>query len=126
MTAKLAMRAIFITAAIYVAAILTFTLMGASREVSLFFGGSMALTVLALVMLTRGILERMARDRKRESGGALNFVSDPFLILVPGQMRDSTKAFGAAAILYFTKIFVFGDAALGLPPIWFTIFSAGG
>lgn len=119
MNAKLVMRAIFITVIFYVAAILAFSLMGATREVSLFFGGSLALTALALLMLARGLLERMKGAPAQ--GGLVRMLTDPFLILVPGGMRDSTKALGAALILYFTKIFVFGDTALGLPPIWFVL-----
>lgn len=124
MTAKLVMRAIFITAFVYVAAIIGFTLVGATKQVALFFGGSTALTVLALLMVTRGVLEMSPPERKPKEGGLLRLASDPFLVLVPGEMGAKGKAFISAGILYFTKIFVFGDVALSLPPLWFMIMGA--
>jgi hypothetical protein len=45
------------------------------------------------------------------TGGLFRLFSDPFLILTPGSLRPSSKAFIAAGILYFTKVFVFGDVA---------------
>ena len=125
MTAKLVMRAIFITAFVYVAAIVGFTFMGATRQVALFFGGSTALMALALLMVTRGVMEMSPAGRKPKEGGLLRRASDPFLVLVPGEIGPKGKAFISAGILYFTKIFVFGDVALSLPPLWFAIMGGG-
>jgi hypothetical protein len=124
MTVKLVTRAIFITAGVYVAAIAAFTLMGATRQVALFFGGSTALMALAALMLARGVLETVGEGGVKQ-GGVFRLISDPFLILTPGSLGPGAKAFIAAGILYFTKIFVFGDVALGLPPLWFMLFGGG-
>jgi len=89
--------------------------------VALFFGGSTALMALAALMLARGVLESISESGVKE-GGFFRLISDPFLILAPGSMGPGPKAFIAAGILYFTKVFVFGDVALGLPPLWFVLF----
>lgn len=45
------------------------------------------------------------------TGGLFRLIPDPFLILTPGSLGPGPKAFIAAGILYFTKVFVFGDVA---------------
>ncbi len=122
MTPKHVVRAILITALVYVAAILAFILLGASQQVALFFGGSTALMALAFLMITRGVVEMMQGEGALAEGGLFRLISDPFLVLVPGGVSDQAKALLSAGILYFTKVFVFGDVALGLPPLWFAMF----
>lgn len=124
MTAKLVTRAILITAIAYVTAIAAFMFLGASRDVSLFLGGSTALMALALLMLTRGVLEAMNPDRGVNEGGLFRYCSDAFMVLTPGEMGAAGKALIAAAIIYFTKMVVFGDAMLGMPPLWLMLMGA--
>ncbi len=121
MTAKLVTRAILITAIAYMAAIAAFMLLGATRDVALFLGGSTALMALSLLMVTRGVLEAVNPQRGESEGGIFRFCSDAFMILTPGDLGPAAKASISAAILYFTKMVVFGDAMLGLPPIWFSL-----
>ncbi|KGF70193.1 hypothetical protein LL06_06550 [Hoeflea sp. BAL378] len=126
---KLAVRGLIIVALTYLAAVATFLLGGAPGMVAVFLGGTYSLTALAALLFSRGLLEFVVGvDREIAFFVVLKRVTDPLLALfdpvTPGFLLPFAASLYSAFLLFFFKVFLFGDAFLGLPPLFIVVTAA--
>jgi len=126
---KLALRGLIIIALTYLAAVATFLIGGAPGIVAVFLGGTYALTALAALLFSRGLLEFVVGvDREIAFFVVLKRVTDPLLALfdpiTPGFLLPFAASLYTAFLFFFFKIFLFGDAFLGLPPLFIVLVAA--
>ena len=122
-----AVTGIFILAGTYVMAIATFLLGGMPGEVAVLLGGTYALTAIAAFLFSRGVLEFVVgSDRNITFFVVLRKVTDPLLALVapitPGFLMPFAIALYGAFLFFFLKVFLFGDAFLGVPPLFIVLY----
>lgn len=124
---------VLLIAATYVLAVVTFLVGGAPQSVAVWLGGTYALTALAAFLFSRGVLEFVIGvDRDIAFFVVLRRVTDPLLALAapltPGFLLPFATSLYAAFLIFFLKLFLFGDAYLGAPPLfillWLVIVSA--
>ncbi len=118
---------LIIIAATYAMAVLTFLLGGLPAEAAVYLGGTYALTALTSFLLARGILEFFVSfDRDATFFVAMRRLTDPLLAVVapitPGFLVPFAASLYAAFLYFFLKLFLFGDAFLGLPPLFIVVF----
>lgn len=116
-----------IMATTYVLAVLTFVLAGAPQMVAVYLGGTYALTALAALQFSRGILELMVgTDRDIAFFVVMRKISDPleslFAPITPSFLLPFAVSLYGAFLLFFLKLFLFGDAFLGVPPLFIVIY----
>lgn len=122
-----ALTGLLILAATYLAAVVTFILGGAPQAVAIYLGGTYALTALAAFLFSRGVLELLVGvDRDIVFFVVLRRVTDPLLALTapitPGFLLPFAVSLYAAFLFFFLKLFLFGDAYLGVPPLFIPIY----
>lgn len=122
-----ALTGLLILAATYLAAVVTFILGGAPQAVAIYLGGTYALTALAAFLFSRGVLEFLVGiDREIVFFVVLRRVTDPLLALTapitPGFLLPFAVSLYAAFLFFFLKLFLFGDAYLGVPPLFIPIY----
>ncbi len=124
------LRGLLILCLAYVLGVATFAFGGYPLVAATFLGGSYALSALAALLFSRGILEFFVGiDRDIAFFTVLRKLSDPLMALIapvtPGFLLPFAASLYGAFLLYFLKTFLFGDALLGLPPLfivlWFII-----
>lgn len=118
-----ALRGVMILAVTYCLAVVTFLIGGAPGIVAVYLGGTYALTALAALLFSRGVLELIVGvDREIAFFVVLRRVSDPLLAVVrpvtPEFLLPFAVSFYAAFLFFFLKLFLFGDAYLGVPPLF--------
>jgi hypothetical protein len=121
-----AFRGVAILALAYMLGVATFYWGGFPPIASVFLGGSYALSALSALMLSRGLLDMfLGLDRPGVFFIVLRRVSDPLLAMLapvtPGFLVPFAQALYAAFLFYFLKTFLFGDAVLGLPPLFIVL-----
>lgn len=122
-----ALRGLLIVIVTYVGAVATFLIGGAPGIVAVYLGGTYALTALAALLLSRGLLELLVGvDRDIAFFVVLRKVSDPLLALVnpitPGFLVPFAVSLYAAFLFFFLKLFLFGDGFLGVPPLFILLY----
>ncbi|MBX9454525.1 MAG: hypothetical protein KL863_00075 [Rhizobium sp.] len=122
-----ALRGLLIVIVTYVGAVATFLIGGAPGIVSVYLGGTYALTALAALLFSRGLLELLVGvDRDIAFFVVLRKVSDPLLALVspitPGFLVPFAVSLYAAFLFFFLKLFLFGDGFLGVPPLFILLY----
>ncbi len=127
MTQASALNGLFILAATYILAVATFLLGGAPEAVAIYLGGTYALTALAALLFSRGVLEFFVGvDRDIAFFVVLRKVTDPLLALVaplaPGFLLPFAVSLYGAFLFFFLKLFLFGDAYLGVPPLFIVVY----
>jgi hypothetical protein len=127
MTQASALNGLFILAATYILAVATFLLGGAPEAVAIYLGGTYALTALAALLFSRGVLEFfIGVDRDIAFFVVLRKVTDPLLALVsplsPGFLLPFAVSLYGAFLFFFLKLFLFGDAYLGVPPLFIVVY----
>lgn len=118
---------LIIIAATYAMAVLTFVLGGLPAEAAVYLGGTYALTALTSFLLARGILEFFVSfNRDATFFVTMRRLTDPLLAVVapitPGFLVPFAASLYAAFLYYFLKLFLFGDAFLGVPPLFIVLF----
>lgn len=124
-----AFRGLAVLVAAYLLGVATFALSGLPVVAAVFLGGSYALSALAALMFSRGVLEFVIGvDRPIAFFVVLRRITDPLLALIgpvtPGFLLPFAASLYAAFIFYFLKTFLFGDAVLGVPPLFILIWIA--
>jgi len=122
-----ALHGILIVAITYVMAVATFLYTDAPGIVAVYLGGTYALTALAALLFSRGVLELLVGvDRDIAFFTVLRKVSDPLLALVqpitPKFLLPFAVSLYAAFLFFFLKVFLFGDAFLGIPPLFILLY----
>ena len=123
----LALRGLLIVGITYVLGVGIWIWGGAPANAAVFLGASYALTALAAVLFSRGILEFfLGMDREIAFFVVLRRVTDPlialFAPLTPGFLLPFAVTLYTAFLFYFFKVFLFGDALLGVPPLFIVLF----
>lgn len=116
-------RGVLIIAATYCLAVVAFLAGGAPGIVAVYLGGTYALTALTALLFSRGVLEFIVGvDREIAFFVVLRRVTDPLLAVVrpitPGFLLPFAVSLYAAFLFFFLKLFLFGDAYLGVPPLF--------
>lgn len=124
-----AVRGLIILALSYVLAVATFLIIGAAPMVAVYLGGTYALTAMAALLFSRGVLELVVGiDREIAFFVVLKRITDPLMALfgplTPGFLLPFAAALYAAFLFFFLKVFLFGDAYLGLPPLFILLYIA--
>lgn len=119
----LALRGIMVVAITYVLAVVTFLYANAPGIVAVYLGGTYALTALAALLFSRGVLELLVGvNRDIAFFTVLRKVSDPLIALIqpmtPKFLLPFAVSLYAAFLFFFLKVFLFGDAFLALPPLF--------
>lgn len=122
-----ALRGLFYLALAYVMAVGTFLIGGAPPIVAIYLGGTYALTAIAALLFSRGVLEfAIGVDRDIAFFVVLRRLTDPMLALVaplsPGFLLPFAVSLYGAFLFFFLKLFLFGDAFLGVPPLFILLF----
>lgn len=122
-----ALHGLLIVVATYLLAVVTFILGGAPQIVAVYLGGTYALTALAAFLFSRGVLELfVGTDRDIAFFVVLRRITDPLLALAapitPGFLLPFAVSLYAAFLFFFLKLFLFGDAYLGVPPLFIPIY----
>jgi hypothetical protein len=122
-----ALRGLFIVAMTYILAVATFLFYQTPGIVSVYLGGTYALTALAALLFSRGILELfIGVDRDIAFFVVLRRISDPLLALLqpvtPSFLLPFAVSLYAAFCFFFLKLFLFGDAYLGVPPLFIVLY----
>lgn len=123
------LRGLGILVAAYLLGVATFVAGGLPPAAAVFLGGSYALSALAALMFSRGALEFFVGvERETAFFVVLRRVTDPLLALVgpltPGFLLPFAASLHAAFLFYFLKTFLFGDAVLGVPPLFILLWIA--
>ncbi len=118
-----ALNGILLLVGTYLLAFATFLFAGAPVEVAVFLGGTYALTAIAAFLFSRGVLELfVGSDRDITFFVVLRKLTDPLLALTapitPGFLLPFAVSLYAAFLYFFLKLFLFGDAFLGVPPLF--------
>lgn len=121
-------RGLLIVGLTYALAVVTFLIGGAPEIVAIYLGGTYALTALAALLFSRGVLEFfIGVDREIAFFVVLRRVTDPLIALVapitPGFLLPFAVALYAAFLFFFLKLLLFGDAYLGIPPLFILFFA---
>lgn len=121
-------RGLLIVGLTYALAVVTFLIGGAPQIVAIYLGGTYALTAMAALLFSRGVLEFfIGVDRDIAFFVVLRRVTDPLLALVapitPGFLLPFAVTLYAAFLFFFLKLLLFGDAFLGIPPLFIVIFA---
>lgn len=121
------LRGLFVLCAAYVLGVATFAFGGYPLVAATFLGGSYALSALAALLFSRGILELFVGiDRDIAFFTVLRKISDPLMALIepltPSFLLPFAASLYAAFLFYFLKTFLFGDAVLGVPPLFILLF----
>ena len=124
---NLAVRGMLILATTYVLAVLTFVLVGAPQSVAVYLGGTYALTALAALQFSRGVLELMVgTDRDIAFFVVMRKISNPleamFAAITPSFLLPFAVSLYGAFLFFFLKLLLFGDAYLGVPPLFIVIY----
>lgn len=122
-----ALGGILLLIATYLLALGTFLFAGAPAEVAVFLGGTYALTGLAAFLFSRGVLEFfVGADRNLTFFVVLRKLTDPLLALTapitPGFLMPFAVSLYAAFLFFLLKLFLFGDAFLGVPPLFILLY----
>ncbi|ADZ70930.1 hypothetical protein [Polymorphum gilvum] len=122
-----ALSGLLLLAATYLLAVVTFILGGAPGTVAVYLGGTYALTALAAFLFSRGVLEFVVgADRNITFFVVLRKLTDPLLALVapitPGFLLPFAVSLYGAFLFFFLKLFLFGDAYLGVPPLFILLY----
>jgi hypothetical protein len=122
-----ALRGLFIIAITYILAVATFLFTQAPGIVAVYLGGTYALTALAALLFSRGILELfIGVDRDIAFFVVMRRISDPLLALLqpitPKFLLPFAVSLYAAFLFFFFKLFLFGDAYLGVPPLFIVLY----
>lgn len=107
----------------YLLGVVAFLATGLPPVAAVFLGGSYALSALSAVLFSRGLLEFfIGVDREIAFFFVMRRITDPLLalfgVLTPGFLLPFAACFYVAFLLYALKVFLFGDAFLGLPPLF--------
>jgi hypothetical protein len=107
----------------YLLGVVAFLVAGQPPVVAVFLGGAYALSALSAVLFSRGVLEFfIGVDREIAFFVVMRRITDPLLALfaavTPPFLLSFAAAFYVAFLLYVLKVFLFGDAFLGLPPLF--------
>lgn len=121
------LRGLFILSLTYLLAAATFLVLGAPGIVAVYLGGTYALTAIASLLFARGVLEFfLGMDRDIAFFVVMRRVSDPLIALVgpitPGFLLPFAVSLYAAFLYFFLKLFLFGDAYLGVPPLFILLY----
>ena len=121
------LRGVFIVAAAYSLAVVFFLVAGAPEMLAVYLGGAYALTAFAAFLFSRGVLELFVGvDRDIVFFVVLRRLTDPLLALVspvtPGFLLPFAVSLYAAFLFFGFKVFLFGDAFLGLPPLFILLY----
>lgn len=124
---NLAVRGLLILVLTYGSAVLTFILAGAPQMVAVYLGGTYALTALAALQFSRGVLEMLiGTGRDIVFFVVLRRISDPlqalFKPITPSFLLPFAVSLYVAFLFFFLKLFLFGDAFLGVPPLFILIY----
>jgi hypothetical protein len=124
---SIALRGLFIIAITYILAVATFLFTQAPGIVAVYLGGTYALTALAALLFSRGILELfIGVDRDIAFFVVMRRISDPLLALLqpitPKFLLPFAVSLYAAFLFFFFKLFLFGDAYLGVPPLFIVLY----
>jgi hypothetical protein len=127
MTLSPTLRGLVVLAATYCLAVATFILGGAPGIVAVYLGGTYALTAIAALLFSRGILELLVGvDRDIAFFVVLRRVSDPLIALyrpiTPEVLLPFAVSLYGAFLYFFLKLFLFGDAYLGVPPLFILLY----
>ncbi len=122
-----ALRGLLVIAITYILAVATFLLYQTPGIVAVYLGGTYALTALAALLFSRGILELfIGVDRDIAFFVVMRRVSDPLLALLepitPKFLLPFAVSLYAAFCFFFLKLFLFGDAYLGVPPLFIVLY----
>ncbi|WP_196259810.1 hypothetical protein [Pelagibacterium limicola] len=123
-----ALFGIGIMALTYVMAVATFVFFaGVPETVAIYLGGTYALTALAALMFSRGVLEfAIGVDRNIAFFVALRRVTDPLLAIfapiTPRFLLPFAASLYVAFLFFFLKLFLFGDGFLGIPPLFIVLY----
>jgi hypothetical protein len=120
------MRGLFILAVAYLLGVGTFAMGGYPLIAATFLGGSYALSALAALLFSRGILELFVGiDRDIAFFTVLRKLSDPLMALIapltPSFLLPFAASLYGAFLFYFLKTFLFGDAVFGVPPLFILV-----
>ncbi len=122
-----ALFGIGIMAITYLMAVATFIIGGAPDTVAIYLGGTYALTALAALMFSRGVLEFFVGvDRDIAFFVVLRRVTDPLLAIfapiTPRFLLPFAASLYVAFLFFFLKLFLFGDGFLGVPPLFIVLY----
>lgn len=122
-----ALRGLFIVAATYIIAVAAFLIGGAPGIVAVYLGGTYALTALAALLFSRGVLEFfIGVDRDIAFFVVMRRITDPLLALIdpitPGFLLPFAVSLYGAFLFFFLKLFLFGDGFLGVPPLFILLY----
>ncbi len=123
----LVLRGLALLAGLYVLAVVTFVALGLPAVAAIYLGGTYALTAIASLLFGRGLLELFINtDRDMVFFTALRRVSDPLLALIrpitPNFLVPFAVSLYAAFCYFCLKLFLFGDAYLGVPPLFIVFY----
>ncbi len=121
-------RGLLIVGLTYALAVVTFLIGGAPEIVAIYLGGTYTLTALAALLFSRGILEFfIGVDFDIAFFVVLRRVTDPLIALAapitPGFLLPFAVTLYAAFLFFFLKLMLFGDAFLGVPPLFIVLFA---
>jgi hypothetical protein len=121
------LRGLLMLAGFYLLAVATFLLSDMPGEVAVYLGGTYALTAVAALLFSRGVLEFLIGvERDIAFFVVLRRVSDPLLALIapitPGFLLPFAVSLYGAFLFFVLKLFLFGDAYLGVPPLFIVIY----
>jgi len=121
------LRGLLMLGGFYLLAVATFVLSDMPGEVAVYLGGTYALTAVAALLFSRGVLEFLIGvERDIAFFVVLRRVSDPLLALIapitPGFLLPFAVSLYGAFLFFVLKLFLFGDAYLGVPPLFIVIY----
>ena len=113
----------------YLLGVLTFLGAGFDGLSAVFLGGSYALSAVAALLFSRGVLELfLGVDRPIVFFTVLRRLTGPLMALMapltPGFLLPFAAAMYHAFLFYLLKTFLFGDAVLGAPPLFILLWIA--
>lgn len=113
----------------YLLGVATFALGGFPPMAAVFLGGSYALSALAALMFSRGVLELFVGvDRPIAFFTVLRRVTEPLMALLapltPAFLLPFAASLYHAFLFYTLKTFLFGDAVLNVPPLFIVLYIA--
>lgn len=120
------LRGLLVLCLAFILGVGAFAVGGHSPVAATFSGGSYALSALAALLFSRGLLEIFVGiDRDIAFFIVMRKITDPLMALLapltPGFLLPFAATLYAAFLVYFLKVFLFGDIVFGVPPLFILI-----
>lgn len=117
------LRGVLVLCITFILGVGAFAFGGHSPVAATYSGGSYALSALAALLFSRGVLDFfIGVDRDIAFFTVMRKITDPLLALfapiTPGFLLPFAASLYVAFLMYFLKVFLFGDIVMGLPPLF--------